>query len=206
MRRLEAAVRMDTTPQDNPSSSPSSSSTEPRISPPEMVGTTVEASNSQSFSAMQQADNACDLTLNLSCGLGSFPGSSMVSLMYTDKGVRSDSKPDLISCGLISLEAAEEYFRIYQKYMEPCVCHVLAGDDCLANIRARSPFLTAAICTVGSYCVDTAAHQKCYDLFLKEVSSRLFSRQHGFDDVRALCIGAFWLNKVSSALSGQGTC
>lgn len=32
----------------------------------------------------------------------------------------------------------------------------------------------------------------------------MFSVNHTFDDVRALCIGAFWLNDISSALNALG--
>jgi hypothetical protein len=152
-----------------------------------------------------QPESASDVTLNLSCSLGSFPGSSIITVTFTEPDPSPSHKPDLISSGLITLEAAEEYFSIYQKQMEPCVYQILAPDDCLATIRARSSLLTSAICTVGSFCADSAIHKRCYDDFIKEVSSRLFSRYHNFDDVRALCIGAFWLNKISSKLVGLGT-
>jgi hypothetical protein len=151
------------------------------------------------------SESASDVTLNLSCNLGSFPGSSIITLTFTEPDPQSSHNPDLISSGLITLEAAEEYFSIYQNRMEPCIYQILAPTDCLANVRARSSLLTSAICTVGSFCADSAIHKRCYDAFIKEVSSRLFSRKHSFDDVRALCIGAFWLNKVSSTLVGLGT-
>ena len=128
-----------------------------------------------------------------------------MALAFIEHGAHYDNELDLISCGLISLEEAEEYFAVYKKFADPCIYHILAEGDCLASIRARSSFLTAAICTVGSFCTASAQHQICYNAFIKEVSSRVFSRHHCFDDVRALCIGAFWLSKESSVLIGLGT-
>lgn len=188
----------------NPPSQFSPSIPDAQTSSPPVSESSKETSNPQSTTLYQRTENVGDVSLNLSCNLGSFPGSSIVSLAFSELGPQPLYKPDLISSGLISLEAAEDYFKTYHKYMDPCVNRVLLENDCLANIRARSSFLTAAILTVGSLAADLEGHQKCLDTFIKEVSSRLFSRNHSFDDVRALCIGAFWLNKVSSTLMGLG--
>jgi len=201
MRNVEETLRFGMHQHDGFSSSGSES----HVSPPEISDSNKDLRNLESQKAIllnQRSENGGEVSLNLSCSLGSFPGSSIISLVFTEQGSHPDFKPDLISCGLISLEAAEEYFKVYQKSMEPCIFQILAEDECLANIRARSSFLTAAICAVGSSCADLASHQKCYDAFIKEVSNRLFSSHHSFDDVRALCIGAFWLSKVSSTLVG----
>jgi hypothetical protein len=211
MRKLEESLRTRPNQQDGLLSSTS----EAQMSPTLVSNTNAERTSPQAISNYEGAESASDLTLNLACSLGSFPGSSIKTIPATDQETQSDYKPDLISCGeilgpdlisqgLISLEAAEEYFEVYRNSMEPCIYQILAADDCLAKIRARSSLLTAAICTVGSLCTDSANHKRCYDTFLNEVSSRLFSRHHSFDDIRALCIGAFWVNKVSSTLIGLG--
>jgi len=170
-----------------------------------MEPTSPDPINLDPKTSYERAAVGSDVTLNLSCNLGSFPGSSIMTPTFTEQETRFDDSGDIIGCGLITLDAAEKYFAVYRKYMEPCVSQILEEDDCLANIRARSSLLTAAICTVGSLSTDPAGHKKCYDAFIKEASSKLFSQHNTFDDVRALCIGAFWLNKVSSALVGLGT-
>ncbi|PMD46818.1 hypothetical protein L207DRAFT_380313, partial [Hyaloscypha variabilis F] len=167
-----------------------------------MEPTSPDPINLDPKTSYERAAVGSDVTLNLSCNLGSFPGSSIMTPTFTEQETRFDDSGDIIGCGLITLDAAEKYFAVYRKYMEPCVSQILEEDDCLANIRARSSLLTAAICTVGSLSTDPAGHKKCYDAFIKEASSKLFSQHNTFDDVRALCIGAFWLNKVSSALVG----
>jgi hypothetical protein len=211
MRKLEESLRARPNQQDEFLSSTPEAQTSPTV----VSDINIERTSPHASSNYEGAESSSDVTLNLSCSLGSFPGSSIKTLTLTEEETQPDYKPDLISCGeilgpdlisqgLISLEAAEEYFTVYRNSMEPCIYQILAADDCLAKIRGRSPLLTAAICTVGSFCTDSTSHKKCYNAFLTEVSSRLFSRQHSFDDIRALCIGAFWLNKVSSTLIGLG--
>jgi len=213
MRKLEESLGAHPNQQDGLLSSTS----EAQMFPTVVSDVNIERTSPHASSNYEGAESASDVdvTLNLSCSLGSFPGSSIKTVPATDQETQSDYKPDLISCGeilgpdlisrgLISLEAAEEYFAVYRNSMEPCIRRILAADDCLAKIRARSSLLTAAICTVGSFATDSANHKSCYDTFLNEVSSRLFSRHHSFNDIRALCIGAFWLNKVSSTLIGLG--
>lgn len=200
MRKVEEACKIANQQEDLTSSTLESQTTSSTNSPQN-----VDSSEHDNRSLYQASENKGNVTLNLSCGLGAFPGSSVISLTGTEYGAQPSRKPDLITHGIISLEAAEEYFTIYRKCMEPCLYQILAEDECLASVRGRSSFLTAAICAVGSFSRDSVEHQKCYDVFIKEVSSRLFSRTHDYDDVQALCIGAFWLSKVSSTLVGMGT-
>jgi hypothetical protein len=206
MRKLEEEISPDRAQQDNQSlSTPETSTSTSLPLPLAMSRNNTERSDTHASPPLPpKLECAGDVTLNLSCSLGSFPGSSVINLTLTDHGSQAAYKSDMITCGVISLEQAEKYFSVYRKSMEPCVCQILNRDDCLASVRGRSTFLIAAICTVGSLSVDLENHQKCYDLFIKEVSSKLFSRYKTFDDVRALCIGAFWLNKISSILVGLG--
>jgi len=204
MRKLEETLRLSTHQQEGIASTTPA----PESQPPTLSTPSTGHFSCNSGPSSKRLGNSSDVALNLSCRLGSFPGSSIVALTNehrTQFGSLPKSQPDLISRGLVSLEDAEEYFTNYRRFMEPCIYQILAEDDCLANVRARSSLLTAALCTVGSFCATPAAHQKCYDSFVEEVSDRLFSGQHSFDDVRALCIVAFWLKKkMSSMLVGLG--
>ena len=82
--------------------------------------------------------------------------------------------------------------------------YLLTEDDSLASIRERSSLLTTAICTVATFCMGSKEYHQCLKMFTNEVSRKLFSDKYEFDDVRALCIGALWLNDVSSVLNGLG--
>lgn len=80
----------------------------------------------------------------------------------------------------------------------------LAHDD-LESARASSSLLTSAIFTVAALHVPQHHHlfQMLYSEFLRLVSTSMFDRGHRLDDVRGLCIGAFWLMDISWKLSGH---
>ncbi|CAI7678476.1 unnamed protein product [Penicillium manginii] len=85
---------------------------------------------------------------------------------------------DFISRGVISEDEAEDLYRI------------------LASVRRSSQLLTATILTVTALHIPSSAKtfDDCYNEFLSLISSSMFSRYHSVDDVRALCIAAFWLS------------
>ena len=143
-----------------------------------------------------------DATLNLFCSLGAFPASSMSKPSKDD--TCTDYEQDFISRGQIPQDNAEEHFRYYQKHLDPYLHNILALEDCLADIRSRSSLLTAAICTSAAFCSGSKDYDVCFKVLRQEVSGKMFSNHHTFDDVRALCIGAFWLHDVSSALNALG--
>ncbi|KAJ0124476.1 c6 transcription [Diaporthe amygdali] len=66
------------------------------------------------------------------------------------------------------------------------------------SVRESSELLTATILTVTALHIPTSAEtfDKCYKEFLLLISSSMFSRYHSVDDVRALCIAAFWLSEA----------
>ncbi|KAM0330951.1 hypothetical protein ACHAQA_003908 [Verticillium albo-atrum] len=70
---------------------------------------------------------------------------------------------------------------------------------------SSSELLTATILTVTALHIPTSAStfDACYKEFLSLISSSMFSRYHSIDDVRGLCIAAFWLSEVSWKLSGH---
>lgn len=174
-------------------------------SPPPKAVTPASAASQPQLTPSQQGPAASpNVTLNLSCSLGAFPASSTTTPMLDEEGVRPGWEKDLISRGLISQDAAERYFAFYQQHLDPYIHHILGDADTLIEVRSRSPLLTAAVCTVASYCIGSKDYQTCFYTFTQEVSGKMFSTSHSFDDVRALCIGALWLYDVSSALTALG--
>lgn len=145
-----------------------------------------------------------NVTLNLSCSLGAFPASSMISLTLTDIGGYPGQVSDLVSCGLIPHKEAEDFFAFYKQNLNPCIHHILTESDTFPSIRARSPLLLAAICTVSALCTGSKHYAPVLKYLTTQVSGKVFSSRHTFDDVRALCIGALWLNEVSTALNSLG--
>ena len=188
---------------DNTRSSPANmgSLKSPILKSPSIAGT---ARLSQAGSLDDVPDTPSAITLNLSCSLGAFPASSLEieNVTFTQAGYT----PDWISSGLISQERAEEFFKYYHENLNPYLHHILSEKDSLAAVRSRSSLLTAAVCTTAALCTGSTDYQNCLNAFRREVSGKLFSTRHTFDDIRALCIGTFWLNDISSALNALGSC
>ncbi|OOO04210.1 hypothetical protein OAory_01050570 [Aspergillus oryzae] len=72
----------------------------------------------------------------------------------------------------------------------------------LGHIREVSPLLTTAICAVGALHLPSPDLEILYKEFVALSAPLSFSRRHTVDDVRALCIGAFWLSDLSRSLVG----
>lgn len=150
------------------------------------------------------SESSATVTLDLSCSLGAFPASSMINLTLGDIGAISGRNPDPVSCGIIPQEIAEILFVFYKQNLDPCIHNTLGDNDSLSTIRARSPLFTTAICTVSAFCTGSKYYNTLLKHFTTQVSGKVFSSNHTFDDVRALCIGALWLNEVSTALNSLG--
>lgn len=139
--------------------------------------------------------------LNLASNLGAFPASS-VDAQAPD--VAMASQADLVSRHVITAETANGCLDYFLKNLNPFLHAIIAPDATLADIRARSSLLIAAICTVTCFCTASPQYQACNDAFMSEVSGKLFSSKYHYDDVRALCIAAFWLDHLAPTLSGLG--
>lgn len=148
--------------------------------------------------------SAFDMTLNLSCSLGAFPASSITNQSPNDRGDTIKSKADLISRGCISEATAEQLFEYYQQHLDKHIYSLLKRDCKLSEIRARSSLLTASVCAVAAFTSASNDYESCLKAFREEVTEELFAKDHTFDEIRALCIGSFWLNDISVALCGLG--
>lgn len=125
-------------------------------------------------------------------------------------GVPSDfssaRRPDLISTGLISLRHAQALFETYHLRLDHFLYRILGDHISLDSVRIASPLLTAAVCTVGALHSQSLGHlfETCYSEYKDLVRSQAFSRHVSEDDIRGLCVGAFWLHELSWALIGNG--
>ena len=123
-----------------------------------------------------------------------------------DKQKANLLEEDFISRGSVSLIEAEKLFAFYSCTMN----HFLWGGVTLVHpdlnsVRRSSPILCAAILTVAALnSADlSGALNTCYNEFLTQFINMTFDRYHTLDEIRALCIGAFWLSGLSWTLSGQ---
>ncbi|KAE8148532.1 hypothetical protein BDV25DRAFT_168365 [Aspergillus avenaceus] len=167
-------------------------------------------SNANSQSAQQRSQIAIDREekLLVTAPMGSLYEVTQLSDIQASTPERhhtSDRDTDLISRGIVSLREAEELFFFFDQVLNRYLWDgiALVHKD-LSSVRSSSSMLSAAILTV------TALHMPdkeklfdiCYTEFAKLASESMLDRHHTLDDLRALCIGAFWLADVSWKLSG----
>ncbi|PYH88900.1 Zn(II)2Cys6 transcription factor [Aspergillus ellipticus CBS 707.79] len=112
---------------------------------------------------------------------------------------------DFVSRGVVDVHEAEELFLYFDHVLSRYLWDgILLDHKDLTSVRNSSSMLSAAILAV------TALHMPrkertfdiCYTEFARLASESMLDRHHTLDDLRALCIGAFWLADVSWKLSG----
>ncbi|KAL5336934.1 hypothetical protein BJX70DRAFT_389600 [Aspergillus crustosus] len=111
---------------------------------------------------------------------------------------------DLISKGILSLPQALALFDVYYLRLDHFLYRILGDHTSLDSIRAISPLLAAAVCTVATLHSRSMGHlfDACYLEYKSIVMALTFSSAVNDDDVRGLCIGAFWLHELSWSLIG----
>jgi hypothetical protein len=114
-------------------------------------------------------------------------------------------QPDFISQGRISLAEAEQLFAAFRGTLNAYLWGGVAlVHDTLSSARQSSSLLVAAILAVAAlHTQDNGqSFDRCYVMLSELASQTMFQRYHTLDDIRGLCIGAFWLSDLSWKLSG----
>lgn len=113
---------------------------------------------------------------------------------------------DFISRRLISVHEAEDLFAYFSRTMNQLLWGgiILVHRD-LTSVRRASTLLSAAVLTVAALHIPnrTETLNLCYNEYVSLVSGMSLTRAHTLDDVRGLCVGAFWLSELSWKLSGH---
>jgi len=113
---------------------------------------------------------------------------------------RTVLREDFVSQGRVSLAEAEDLFERFRVSLNQYLWGGIAlVHDTLTAVRESSSLLLAAILAVTA--LHVPGKEEVFDVayaeFLALVSESMFDRYHNLDDVRAFCIGAFWLSDVS---------
>ncbi|RAH43351.1 uncharacterized protein BO95DRAFT_445147 [Aspergillus brunneoviolaceus CBS 621.78] len=112
---------------------------------------------------------------------------------------------DFISGGVVDKQEAEELFSHFDQVLSRYLWDgILLNHKDLTSVRNSSSMLSAAILAVTALHMPSKerVYEICYTEFAKLASESMLDRHHTLDDLRALCIGAFWLADVSWKLSG----
>ncbi|GAM36902.1 hypothetical protein TCE0_022f06363 [Talaromyces pinophilus] len=163
---------------------------------------------SQDFEALAdtnlQHEGQWNIHLNPKSGPGAVPG-SYIAQTSTPTSPATPHQ-DLISKGIISIETAMQYFEKYHQWLDHFVYRIL-GDHSMVTfdgIRESSPLLIAAVCTIGALHSPSREgdFEACRSEFIALSEKLSFAQTGNIADVRALCIGAFWLPDLSWSLAG----
>lgn len=135
---------------------------------------------------------------------GAIPGHY---LLFTASSRPSECRrQDNIARGVMTVVDAERYPTAYQSLLDHFLYSILANNhsatNSIASLRKVSTGLTTAICTVGAPYLASPDYDILYKEFVAFSAGLSFAKRSTLDDVRALCIGAFWLGDLSSSLVG----
>ncbi|PVI02310.1 hypothetical protein DM02DRAFT_307802 [Periconia macrospinosa] len=112
---------------------------------------------------------------------------------------------DFIAQGIVSQQEADDLFGRYMENIYQLLWDgMLVPHKTLDALRRHSTLLTATVLTIASLNTSgqTDTLQKCYNVFVSLAYSTCLSRLQNLDDVRALCLAAFYIPNLSWKLSG----
>ncbi|KAH9842104.1 Transcriptional activator of proteases prtT [Teratosphaeria destructans] len=112
---------------------------------------------------------------------------------------------DLVSKGIITVEEAETLLDIFKKtHSQHLYSASVPAESTIETIRTSSTVLfTAIMLVVASHIPGKEElHETCHSMFRGLVSSVMFDRFHSLDDIRGLCIAAFWQPYLCWKLTG----
>lgn len=111
---------------------------------------------------------------------------------------RSGTSSDLISKGIISATVAERLVHHYFSRLDHYLYGIGGEYQGLEQLRANTPFLLAAICTVSAlhHPQERVVYEACNRELRSLVAKSTFEKRD-VDYIRALCISSFWLADAS---------
>ncbi|KAK8090883.1 hypothetical protein PG994_000388 [Apiospora phragmitis] len=118
--------------------------------------------------------------------------------------VQADLGEDFISRGVVTIDSARSCFDTYKDRLDHFPYRILYDQTAvtLESVRRASALLTASVCAVGALHSASADFETYYREFVQLNAQQIHSRHHTIDNVRALCIAAFWLSDLSWSLVG----
>ncbi|KAJ5818575.1 hypothetical protein N7474_004166 [Penicillium riverlandense] len=131
--------------------------------------------------------------------------SQLRSVKQRRKGGMRRMDADLIAEKLLSHKEAEEMLELFKTLLAPHLFSAtISPDATLETVRTSSTILFTAIMLVSTLHIPgrESTHEICHSRFLGLISSAIFDRFHTLDDIRGLCIAAFWEPDLSWKLSG----
>lgn len=144
------------------------------------------------------------IVVDLDTSPGALPGHYILST--ASSGRPELRRQDIIARGAISLEESTTYCNAYQNQLDHFLYGILtrhhgAPAD-MPRLRRDAPGLWIAVCSVGALYCASPNFELLYQDFVAFSAGLTFAKRSTIEDVRALCIGAFWLGDLSWSLVG----
>jgi hypothetical protein len=114
--------------------------------------------------------------------------------------------PDFISRGVVSVAEAEYLFQHFLRCINPLLWDgILCSHRSLQAARQSSSLLVATVLTVAALHLPNREQSlhATYDAFVSLMRGSCMLRSQNLDDIRGLCIGAFYLTSLSWALCSR---
>lgn len=152
-----------------------------------------------------------EITMDVDSGPAIIPASTLSGLdvnkdtnfCCAQQGLRPG---DVVADGIMTISQAQTLFNDYARRLDHYLYRILGPAATLDGIRSSSPVLLAAICAVAAlHSPDLSSlYESCYHHFVDLAANLALAEDPNMDDIRGLCIGAFWLHKISWNLSSLG--
>ncbi|SMQ51026.1 unnamed protein product [Zymoseptoria tritici ST99CH_3D1] len=137
-----------------------------------------------------------EIVMDPDSGPAAIPG-SVVSPIAMPGLENNRASQDIITRGIVTVQQAQAYLDIYQNRLDHFLYRIIGDRKDLKEVRAASPLLLAAICSVGALHLATPDFERCYQEFVTIAAAQTFSRRNNVDDIRGLVVAAFWLSSIS---------
>jgi len=130
-------------------------------------------------------------------------------LKYGDPARRNSKKnmeADLIALGILTVDEAEEMLALFKTSLSRYLFDAtLQESRSLLSVRESSTLFFTAIVAVTSLHIPgkERIHEQSAKHLRELIATSFFDRFHTLEDIRALCIAAFWLPDLSWKLSGH---
>lgn len=114
--------------------------------------------------------------------------------------------PDFITRGVVSVREAEYLYNYFRDHLNPLLWNgVLCSHQSLQSARDSSSLLVATVLTVAALHIPNQepALRATYDAFVSLMRGSCLLQSQNLDDIRGLCIGAFYLTSLSWALCSR---
>ncbi|WPG99169.1 Hypothetical protein R9X50_00198000 [Acrodontium crateriforme] len=136
-----------------------------------------------------------EIVMDPNSGPAAIPGSVVSPVILP--GLDQRMEQDIIHRKVVTIDEARNYLNVYQNRLDHFLYRILGDRRSLEQVR-KSPLLLAAVCAVGAlHTADSPHFETCYQEFVSIAAAQTFSRRNTVDDIRGLCIAAFWLSGIS---------